>query len=308
VDSFLDKVDNNDVTSPDAGVHQLVPLKDALQSFEIQVKQSLECLEDLLNDDSEMLALLLTEQKAADEAGGEVAFSRHEHVEILLGVYARQISNIQMEINYVLQRLQSKQEFVALALSGYRNRMISMNVHLAIAGLGIGLSTAVAGFFGMNLVSGLEESPTAFNFTLLCSCFSSFAVSLGCLNLLSGRTMREQARQRLNEMETLTRALSDIPVVDHIIESTVERGKPLDKKRFAVLLKSGRQNAGSGTGSGEVDLLFEVFDRVKDGNITELDFGQQQEADAKLAKDLEIDHKPMGPWWHGPGNGPHGPT
>ena len=144
-------MDNNDVTSPDAGVHQLVPLKDALQSFEIQVKQSLECLEDLLNDDSEMLALLLTEQRAADEAGGQVEFKRHEHVEVLLGVYARQISNINMEINYVLQRLQSKQEFVALALSGYRNRMIRMNVHLAIAGLGIGLSTAVAGFFGTHL-------------------------------------------------------------------------------------------------------------------------------------------------------------
>lgn len=48
MDAFLDKVDSNDVTSPDAGVHQLVPLKDALQSFEIQVKQSLECLEDLV--------------------------------------------------------------------------------------------------------------------------------------------------------------------------------------------------------------------------------------------------------------------
>jgi len=311
VDSFLDKVDNNDVTSPDAGVHQLVPLKDALQSFEIQVKQSLECLEDLLNDDSEMLALLLTEQKAADEAGGEVEFKRHEHVEVLLGVYARQISNINMEISYVLQRLQSKQEFVALALSGYRNRMIRMNVHLAIAGLGIGLSTAVAGFFGtsnfsnivldwvllecssshliiyfrflnyswyftgMNLVSGLEESPTAFNIAIFCSCISSFTVSLGCLNLLSGRTMRQQAVQRLDEMETLTAALSDITVVDHILQSTVERGQTLDKDKFGTLLKRAK-------GHGEisvrqVDLLFDVFDRVKDGNLTQFDFDEASE-------------------------------
>ena len=270
VEKFLDKVDNNDVTSPDAGVHQLVPLKDALQSFEIHVKQSLECLEDLLNNDSEMLALLLTEQKAADEAGGEVAFARHEHVEILLGVYARQISNITMEINYVLQRLQSKQEFVALALSGYRNRMIRMNVHLAIAGLGIGLSTAVAGFFGMNLVSGLEASPTAFNYTILCSTASSLVVSLGCLNLLSGRTMRQQDMQRLEEIETLTSALSDIPVVDHILQSTVERGQSLNKDEFGVLLRKARLSRNPG--SSEVDLLFHVLDKVKDGHLNDYDF------------------------------------
>lgn len=217
-----------------------------------------------------MLALLLTEKKAADEAGGEVAFARHEHVEILLGVYARQISNINMEINYVLQRLQSKQEFVALALSGYRNRMISLNVHLAIAGLGIGLSTAVAGFFGMNLVSGLEGSPTAFNFTLLCSTMSSLLVSLGCLNLLSGRTMRQQAVRRLNEMETLKSALSDIAVVDHILQSTVERGEALDKDRFARLLRNAKLT--KQLGSQEVDLLFGVFDTVKDGQLSQFDF------------------------------------
>jgi len=44
VDSFVDKV-ANEVFS-DAGVHQLVPIKDSLQSFEIHVKQSLEMLND----------------------------------------------------------------------------------------------------------------------------------------------------------------------------------------------------------------------------------------------------------------------
>ena len=65
VDSILDKVDKNDITSPDAVVHQIGPLKDALQSFEMQVRQSLECLDHLLTHDDEMLALLLTEQNGS---------------------------------------------------------------------------------------------------------------------------------------------------------------------------------------------------------------------------------------------------
>ena len=63
VDNFLLKV--ADELYSDTGVHQLVPLKDSLQSFEIQVRQSVDCLASLLNNDETMLDMLLTEQAAA---------------------------------------------------------------------------------------------------------------------------------------------------------------------------------------------------------------------------------------------------
>jgi hypothetical protein len=47
-----------------------------------------------------------------------------EHVEVLLGVYARQLSSMLWEIQYMLGRLESKREFVSLALASYRNRMV----------------------------------------------------------------------------------------------------------------------------------------------------------------------------------------
>ena len=47
-----------------------------------------------------------------------------EHVEVLLGVYARQLSSMLWEIQYLLARLESKREFVSLALASYRNRMV----------------------------------------------------------------------------------------------------------------------------------------------------------------------------------------
>lgn len=124
----------------------------------------------------------------------------------------------------------------------------------------------------MNLISGLEASPTAFPTAIFCSCIGSAIISLSCLNLLSGRTMRKQAVLRLNEMETLTAALSDIAVVDHILQSTVERGQSLDKARFSTLLR--RANGEREISSREVDILFDVFDRVKDGNLNQYDFDE----------------------------------
>lgn len=74
VDSSLDRVAHE--LYSDTGVHQLVPLKDSLQSFEIQVRQSVDCLAGLLNDDETMLDMLLTEQAAAQKSGSSVDFKR----------------------------------------------------------------------------------------------------------------------------------------------------------------------------------------------------------------------------------------
>ena len=130
VNNFVHRV-SSEVFS-DAGVHLLVPLKDSLQGFELHVKQTFDCLTELLNDDEEMLKLLLTEQEAARNLGTEVDFDRHQDVELLVGVYARQFNNLLQEIHYLLGRLQSKQEFVALALAGYRNRLVRMNVNISM--------------------------------------------------------------------------------------------------------------------------------------------------------------------------------
>jgi magnesium transporter len=232
VDSFVDKV-ANEVFS-DAGVHQLVPIKDSLQSFEIHVKQSLECLTTLLNNDDDMLRLLLTEQRQAESRGETVSPERHEDVELLLEEYARQLNNILFEIHYLLQRLQSKQEFASLALAGYRNRLIRMNLYLALIGLSLGVGTTVAGFFGMNLISGFEESPTAFNTVILLTSATGASVAGVCASYVSGKTMRHRANERLEEIDTLTGALSDMSALDFAVKTLIEREKPTTKQEFRL--------------------------------------------------------------------------
>jgi hypothetical protein len=61
VDDLLLRVSTDEEFSG-SGIHQLAPLKEKLQSFEVYVTQAYQCLTQLLNDDEEMLKLLLTEQ------------------------------------------------------------------------------------------------------------------------------------------------------------------------------------------------------------------------------------------------------
>lgn len=46
-------------------IHQLALLNDSLCAFEMDIKQALDCLTDLLNNDDDMLRLLLTESSVA---------------------------------------------------------------------------------------------------------------------------------------------------------------------------------------------------------------------------------------------------
>ena len=268
VDSFVDRV-ANEVFS-DSGVHQLVPIKDSLQSFEIHVKQSLECLTTLLNNDDDMLRLLLTEQRQAEARGEVVSPERHEDVELLLEEYARQLNNILFEINYLLQRLQSKQEFASLALAGYRNRLIRMNVYLALVGLGLGIGTTVAGFFGMNLISGLEESPIAFSTVIFLTTAAGAGVSGACASYVSGKTMRHRANERLEEIDTLTGALSDMSALDFTVKYMFLKKTPMSKEEFRMRLKQARQSRK--VTEKEVDLLFDAMDVQKDGVLFRDDF------------------------------------
>jgi magnesium transporter len=268
VDSFVDRV-ANEVFS-DSGVHQLVPIKDSLQSFEIHVKQSLECLTQLLNNDDDMLRLLLTEQREAEARGEEVSHERHEDVELLLEEYARQLTNILFEIHYLLQRLQSKQEFASLALAGYRNRLIRMNLYLALAGLSLGVGTTVAGFFGMNLINGLEDSPVAFNSVIMLTTLTGVGVAAACSSYVSGKTMQNRAKDRLDEIDTLTGALSDMSALDYTIKTMLVRDTPMSREEFRMRLKQARLSRK--VTEKEVDLLFDAIDFNNDGVIFRDDF------------------------------------
>jgi len=75
------------------------------------------------------------------------------------------------------------------------------------------LSLAVAGFFGMNLISGLESAEGMFEMVVLSSCLFGGGFMGACVSFLEGSKTRAKTIENLNQIEVLNRALSDMPAV-----------------------------------------------------------------------------------------------
>lgn len=268
VDTIVKMVSNEMFTA--SGIHRLVPIKDSLQQFELNVMSALECLTDLLSDDDDMLGLLLTEKMIAEQAGEDVTPTKHETVEILLEEYARQLSNILLEIKYLLKKVQSKQEMISISLDAYRNRMIHMNVYLSIAGISLGGGTAVAGFYGMNVPNGLEQSTTAFQSITSATALGGIILGIGCVYYISGGASRKRTIRRVHEIEIIDGALSKMNALDYAMKCLVEKDKPMTKDDFRKRMNECKQY--ESIKDDEVDLLFNSLDGTQDGFLYRDDF------------------------------------
>jgi magnesium transporter len=268
-------IHSTDEDFSNAVLHQLAPLKDQLQSFDMFVTQAYECLRRLLNDDEEMLQLLLTEQEEARRTNVPVDFERHQHVELLLGVYARQFSVVQQEASFLLSRIRSKQEFLELELDLYRNRLIRTDVELSILGVATGITTSMAGFFGMNLVSGLEGSQSAFLAVCGLSSLSAVCVGYYFYRLVSGHVIQQRAEERMLKIQTMNSALSDMNALDYTVKKIIMSGKRMNRDEFKNELKMARHS--QQVSDDEVDLLFNVLNTHDDDYLDYEDFGEPDE-------------------------------
>lgn len=267
VNSLMDRV-TNEAFSP-SGLHKLVPVKDSLQHFEMNVKGALDCITDLLSNDEDMLALLLTEKARAKAEHRILPMERHEGVEMLLEEYARQLKSTLLEIDYMLQRVQSKQDMVALSLDAYRNRVIRMNLYLTMGGVSLAFGTVVAGFFGMNVIHGYEDVEGVFEWVVLGSCLFGGGFLGACYSYLNGSRTRRRTTEHVNEIEIMNRALGDMSALDYAFEMMLTEKETLTREKFGSFVSASKPVSIRDT---EVDFLFDLLDYNNDDVIEKDDF------------------------------------
>ena len=128
----------------------------------------------------------LDAEVAAAEAEAEAAEAAQELVETLLDVYDARLNSLVDRIEQLASTIENTQDVLELTLDNERNRIARLELLLSMAGLSIGTCSAVSGFFGMNLLSGVRmhthtqqqaahistQSPPSHSPPLTTSCFT----------------------------------------------------------------------------------------------------------------------------------------
>lgn len=122
--------------------------------------------------------------------------------------------------------VQSSRAVFAISLDNTRNRIARMNLALTISTVSLSFSMVVAGFFGMNLVSGLEDKgPLVFAGVVSLGLVGSFVIYLVCKSALTRSASRQH--QRMIDHRTFKTVLEKL---DHVYD--LLRGNPSLSQRL----------------------------------------------------------------------------
>ncbi|KAJ3552735.1 hypothetical protein NP233_g12809 [Leucocoprinus birnbaumii] len=153
-----------------------------LVSFKNRAKLVEEALEEVLAQDEDMNAMYLSHRRS------NLSEPDHEELELLLESFSKQVEEIVTEAESIESNVQSTQEIAELILDSNRNALLALDLKVSIATMGLGTGALVAGLFGMNLTSHLEEHPYAF--------YLMTGVSSGIALLVAWAALRRLAKIR----------------------------------------------------------------------------------------------------------------
>jgi magnesium transporter len=108
---------------------------------------------NILQSDDDMAQMYLTESSK----GTPREIESHDEVEMLLETFYSQFEDCLNRIKELISSIKSTQDFLNITLDSIRNRMMQFEITMAMGALAISIGTFVAGVFGMNLVSRLED-------------------------------------------------------------------------------------------------------------------------------------------------------
>lgn len=97
-------------------------------------------------------------------------------VEMLLEAYFMHVDNTYNRLQTLNEYIQDTEDLVNLKLDQHRNQLIGIDLILTSFTCALAIMTAVAGYFGMNLNSYLQEEPVLFQLVTLVSLFGALSL------------------------------------------------------------------------------------------------------------------------------------
>ena len=142
-----------------------------------------------------------------------------------------------------------------LTLDNERNRIARLELLLSMAGLSIGTCSAVSGFFGMNLLSGLESAAHLFVFVTGVSILLTGSLFITCWRQF--RSISRRQRDRLMDVDALKNVLGQLDLVSLLLRT--QPPLPTDPKHMRAELRDLLARSAIRMNSREVAVLCQLL-------------------------------------------------
>jgi hypothetical protein len=148
-------------------------IKGRLSRLQARVASVRAEVERFLDDDADMRGLYLTRRAAEAAAAAAAAHAPapaepaaeeeadvHEAEDLLETVFSR-LDTLRVRLATLAESIDATEDYLTFALDALRNQLIALELLLGAASFALSVAACVAGFFGMNLSSHLEDRPGA---------------------------------------------------------------------------------------------------------------------------------------------------
>ena len=163
-----------------ASQEQMRLMKNRLNSMVAVLRAYKRLMTSQLDDDADMalmnLSILKDNPFLYTYPLSEDIIRMHELTETLLETYLRDLISVEMKLNTLKLQIQAAEELVSLRLDTSRNQLLIVDVAISTCALGVCLGAYIGSIFGMNLQSGIEETPHVFTVVSVLSAVLSIAV------------------------------------------------------------------------------------------------------------------------------------
>lgn len=152
--------------------------------------------------------------------------------------YDARFNSLCDQIKQLTSTIENTQEVLELTLDDERNRIARLELVLNMAGISFGACSAISGFFGMNVINGVENVAGIFLFISGTSILLTGSLFVTCWRQF--RSISRRQRDRLMDVEALKNVLANLDLVSLMLRNRppLPRGAKAMQDELRELLRS----------------------------------------------------------------------
>ncbi|RLN59227.1 hypothetical protein BBJ28_00016448 [Nothophytophthora sp. Chile5] len=132
--------------------------KNTMNEFESQVDGVRRVLMELLDNEEDLRLLYLTKLYEDPSLLTDLWSFDSEEAEVLIENYLQDIFSTRTKADLMQHRITNTESLVMLKLDSMRNYLLGVDLIFSLIVISLSVGTLIAGVFGMNLASGIEEA------------------------------------------------------------------------------------------------------------------------------------------------------